>query len=200
MSQPLLSRSFKHAVDTFNDEPGILSAASRATSTTCRATPSCTTHRHVPIDDGCTLMLGNTVGNTEHEPNFSEYVLGRGTGRLLLFDVDYGFQKSSDAEEIRRKDPAFHHPMPEAHRRWLSGPYHSVLPGEFRTLNSPTAGLQSPLAGSYGIQCWARARFIGNQTRDFHMFNFRRYDAQGPDPLPPRLRLGERRRLPVHWL
>lgn len=180
VSQPLLNRAFKHAVDTFNDEPGIFVCGIQGNFhhlpryTQLHYTPARSHRRRVYT------MLGNTIGNTEHEPNFFQNVFsGAAPGDLLLFDVDYVFTKSSDPEEIQRKDPAFHHPIPEAHKRWLSGPISRYCQGVQDLEFSLRLDCNRPLAGSYGIQCWVKASFLGNETRRFQMFNFRRYDPQG---------------------
>lgn len=178
-SQPLLSRAFKHAVDTFNDEPGIFVCGIQGNFhhlpryTQLHYTPARSHRRRVY------MLLGNTVGNIENEPQFFQCAFsGAAPGDIVLFDVDYAFTTSGDADEIRRKDPALQGPVPEGHQRWLGGPIkrycHDAQSVEF-TFRIDT---NRPLAGSYGLQFIATVNLPGKRTKEFCMGQARRYEPQ----------------------
>ena len=180
VSQPLLCRSFKHAVDTFADEPGIFVCGIQGNFhhlpryTQLHYTPARSHRRRVY------LMLGNTIGNIDHEPQFFQSAFsGAAPGDVLLFDVDYVFTSSADPDEIRRKDPGFQGPVKEGHQRWLSGPIKRYCHDAQSIDFSIRLDTNRPLAGSYGLQFIAKVGFAGHRSREFHMFNVRRYDPQG---------------------
>lgn len=179
-SQPLLSTSFKHAVDTFNDDPGIFVCGIQGNFhhlpryLQLHYTPARSHRRRVY------LLLGNTLGNIDHEPQFFQNSFaGAAPGDLLLFDVDYAFTTSQDPAEIERLDPAFKKPLnSEGHPRWLAGPIqrycHDVQDISF----SIRLDTDRPLAGSYGLQFVAKVNLSGMRTKEFCMFQVRRYDPQ----------------------
>ena len=179
-SQPLLSRAFKHAVDTFGDAPNVFVCGIQGNFhhlpryMQLHYTPARSHRRRVYV------MLGNTLGNIEHEAQFFHNAFsGAAPGDLLLFDVDYAFATSGEPDEIRRKDPAFHGPVREEYARWLEGPIkrycHDAQHIEF-TLRLDT---DRPLVGSYGLQFMAKISLPGMRHKTFCMFQVRRYTPEG---------------------
>ncbi len=177
VSQPLLSRAFKHAVDTFNDDPGIFVCGIQGNFhhlpryTQLHYTPARSHRRRVYV------LLGNTIGNIDHEPQFFQSAFsGAAPGDLLLFDTDYAFTTSSDPAEIQRKDPALGKPVPDGHQRWLGGPIHRYCQDAQGVSFSFRLDTNRPLAGSYGLQFIATVSLLGKRTKEFCMLSVRRYD------------------------
>lgn len=176
-SQPLLSRAFKHAVDTFSDEPGIFVCGIQGDFhhlpryAQLHYTPARSQRRRVY------MILGNTIGNIDNEPQFFQCALsGAAPGDIILFDVDYAFTNSTDPDEIRRTDPAFQKPVSAGVQRWLEGPirrYCHDAQGVKFTLRLDT---NRPLAGSYGGQFIATVALPGKRTKEFCMAQSRRYE------------------------
>ncbi len=176
-SQPLLGRAFKHAADTFGDDPGIFVCGIQGNFhhlpryMQLHYTPARSHRRRVYV------MLGNTVGNLDNEPQFFRSAFaGAAPGDLLLFDADYAFADTRDPVEIERADPALKKAVPEGHQRWLAGPIkrycHDVQDISF----SFQLDTDRPLTGSYGLQFIAKVGLPGKQTREFCMWQVRRYD------------------------
>ena len=178
-SQPLLSRAFKHAVDTFSDEPGIFVCGIQGNFhhlpryTQLHYTPARSHRRRVY------LMLGNTIGNIDHEPQFFQSAFsGAAPGDILLFDADYAFATSGDPDEIRHKDPALQKPVPEGHQRWLGGPIKRYCQDAQSIEFDFRLDTNRPLAGSYGLQFIATVNLPGKRTKEFCMLQVRRYEPQ----------------------
>ena len=123
------------------------------------------------------MILGNTIGNIDNEPQFFQCALsGAAPGDIILFDVDYAFTNSPDPDEIRRTDPAFQKPVSAGVQRWLEGPirrYCHDAQGVKFTLRLDT---NRPLAGSYGGQFIATVALPGKRTKEFCMAQSRRYE------------------------
>lgn len=178
-SQPLLSRAFKHAVDTFNDEPGVFVCGIQGNFhhlpryTQLHYTPARSHRRRVYT------MLGHTIGNIDHEPQFFQSAFsGAAPGDILLFDAYYAFTTSGDPDEIRRRDPALLNPVPEGHQRWLGGPIKRYCQDAQSIEFDFRLDTNRPLAGSYGLQFIATVSLPGKRTKEFCMLQVRRYDPQ----------------------
>ena len=176
-SQPLLSRAFKHAADAFDDDAGVFVCGIQGNFhhlpryMQLHYTPARSHRRRIY------MLLGNTIGNIEHEPYFFQNAFaGAAPGDLLLFDADYSFTTSNDPAQIRSQDPALSKPVPEGHQRWLGGPIrrycHDVQDVSF----SFRLDTNRPLAGSYGLQFIAKVSLPGQRTKEFCMWQVRRYD------------------------
>lgn len=179
VSQPLLSRAFGHAMDVFNDVPGVFVCGIQGNFhhlpryMQLHYTPARSHRRRVYV------LLGNTLGNLEHEPLFFRHSLaGAAPHDLLVFDVDFGFTDSMDEKEIRRRDPAFGHPVADQNQRWLGGPIRRYCPDVQDVSFELGLDLARPLSGSYGIQFLATAHLLGGQTKEFCMWQVRRYHPQ----------------------
>ena len=179
-SQPLLSRAFKHAVDTFSDDPGIFVCGIQGNFhhlsryAQLHYTPARSHRRRVYV------MLGNTIGNLEHEPHFFQSAFsGAAPGDLLLFDVDYAFATSGDPDEIRSKEPAFRGPVRDEHQRWLGGPIKRYCQDAQSVDFDIRLDTNRPLTGSYGLQFVATVNFPGKRTKEFCMYEVRRYEPNG---------------------
>jgi transcriptional regulator with XRE-family HTH domain len=177
-SQPLLSRAFKHAVDTFTDEPGIFVCGIQGNFhhlpryAQLHYTPARSHRRRVY------MILGNTIGNIENEPQFFQCAFsGAAPGDILLFDVDYAYTTSSDPDEIRRADPTLQRPVSEGIQRWLGGPIRRYCQDAQGVEFSLRLDTNRPLAGSYGGQFIATVSLPGKRTKEFCMAQSRRYET-----------------------
>lgn len=180
VSQPLLSRAFKHAADTFSDDPNVFVCGIQGNFhhlpryMQLHYTPARSHRRRIYV------MLGNTIGNIEHEPQFFQNAFsGAAPGDLLLFDVDYAFTTSDDPDEIRRKDPGFTGPVREGHARWLEGPIKRYCQDAQHVEFSLRLDTDRPLAGSYGLQFMAKVSLPGMRHKTFCMWQVRRYTPDG---------------------
>ena len=178
-SQPLLGRAFRHAMDSFDDLPGMFVCAIQGNFhhlpryMQLHYTPARSHRRRIY------MMLGCTLGNLEHEPHFFQHALsGAAPGDLLMFDVEYAFTESTNPSEIREKDPAFAAPVSEDVQRWLSGPIQRYCRDAHNVTMSLVLDVNRPLAGSYGIQFVAKVQLLGGQTKEFTMWQVRRYQPQ----------------------
>jgi transcriptional regulator with XRE-family HTH domain len=189
-SQPLLSRGFRHAMDSFGDQPGVFCCGIQGNFhhlpryMQLHYTPARSHRRRIYT------MLGATIGNIDQEPQFFRHALGGAvSGDLLLFDVEYSQIDSVDPKEIRRKDQAFAAMVADDNQRWLG----SSLDDHERWVGGPimrycreaqnvtvSLGLDTnrPLVGSYGIQFLAKVQLLGGQTKEFCMWQVRRYQPQ----------------------
>ena len=179
ISQPLLSRAFRHAVDTFSDESGLVVCGIQGNFhhlpryAQLHYTPARSHRRRLYT------LLGNTVANLDHEPMFFQTAFtGAAPGDLLLFDVDYGFTTVIDAAEIQRKDPALHNPLPEPSKRWLGGPITRYCQDAQSIAFSLRIDTNRPLGGSYGLQTIATVGLPGKRTKEFCMIQNRRYEPK----------------------
>ncbi len=178
-SQPLLSRGFRHAMDSFGDQPGVFCCGIQGNFhhlpryMQLHYTPARSHRRRLYT------LLGATLGNLDQEPQFFRHALsGAVAGDLLLFDVEYSQIESNDPKEILKRDPAFAAPVASENQRWLEGPFRRYC----RELQSVSFSLgldtDRPLPGSYGIQFQAKVQLLGGQTKEFCMFQVRRYQPQ----------------------
>lgn len=178
-SQPLLCRGFRHAMDSFGDDPGIFVCGIQGNFhhlpryMQLHYTPARSHRRRLYT------LLGATLGNLDQEPQFFRHALsGAVSGDLLLFDVEYSQIESNDPKEILKGDPAFAAPIASENLRWLEGPIRRYC----RELQSVSFSLgldtDRPLPGSYGIRFQAKVQLLGGQTKEFCMFQVRRYQPQ----------------------
>ena len=178
-SQPLLSRGFRHAVDTFNDDPRIFVCGIQGNFhhlpryLQLHYTPARSHRRRVY------MMLGDTIGNLDNEPQFFQNAFsGAALGDLLIFDVGYAFSDSMNPTDIYRCDPALSKPVPEGLQRWLGGPIQRYCQGAQNISFSYRLDVHRPLAGSYGLQFIAKVQLPGMTTKEFCMHQIRRYQPE----------------------
>lgn len=175
-SQPLLSRSFKHAMDTLDDQHGLFVCAIQgnfhhlARYTQLHYTPARSHRRRIYT------LLGGTVGNLENEPEFFRHSLvAAAPGDVLLLDFTLAVPDASSAEEIWKRDPALRRPITPLHERWLKGPLLRYCTGITDAKLSYDLDLSRPIPGSYGINFVADVRMMGGQSHRFGLWSARRY-------------------------
>lgn len=177
-SQPLLSTSFKYAMDTFDDDAGVFVCGIQGNFhhlpryLQLHYSPARSHRRRIY------LMLGNTIANLDNEPQFFQSAfVGAAPGDVLIFDVDYSFTTSPDPAEIERCDPAFRKPLnSEGHVRWLAGPIQRYCQDVQDITFSLRLDSNRPLQGSYGLQFMAHVTLAGMRSKEFCMLHARRYD------------------------
>lgn len=178
VSQPLLSRAFKHAADTFGDDPGVFVCGIQGNFhqlpryMQLHYTPARSHRRRVYV------MLGATLGNIDNESQFFQNAFaGAAPGDLLIFDVGFVFTDSIEPAVLQRQDPVLSKPIPESHQRWLAGPLQRYCHDIQAVSFSVRLDTQRPLSGSYGLQVMAKVNLPGMQTKEFCMWQVRRYQA-----------------------
>lgn len=125
------------------------------------------------------MMLGDTIGNLENEPQFFQNAFsGAAPGDLLIFDAGYAFADSLDPVDIHRCDPALSKPVPDGHQRWLGGPIQRYCQGVQNVSFSYRLDVNRPLAGSYGLQFIAKVQLPGMVMKEFCMHQIRRYQPE----------------------
>ena len=176
-SQPLLGRAFKHAVDTFDKEPGVFVCGIQGNFhhlpryMQLHYSPAQSHRRRVYV------MLGDTIGNLDNERQFFRNAFsGAAPGDLMIFDAVSSFTDSKDPEEIKRRDPVFHKPVP--YQNWLSGPIWRYCQEVQSVEFSFGLDVNRPFEGSYGIQLLATVGLPGMRTKEFCMYEIRRYNQE----------------------
>jgi transcriptional regulator with XRE-family HTH domain len=177
VSQPLLSRAFKHAADTFGDDPRVFVCAIQGNF---HHLPRYMQLQYKPTQSHrrrVYTMLGGTIGNLDNEPQFFQNAFAcAAPGDIFIFDATYACTSSSDPAEIQRVDPALSKPVPDGHQNWLSGPIRRYCREVQSVSFSFRLDTNRPLLGSYGLQFIAKVGFPGMRTKEFCMWQVRRYD------------------------
>ena len=178
ISQPLLSRAFKHAVDTFIDHSGIFVCGIQGSF---HHLPRYAQLHYAPARSHrrrIYTMLGNTVANLDHEPLFFQNAFsGAAPGDILLFDLDFGYTTLIEEDEILRKDPVAKKPLSELQQRFLGGPIQRYCREAQSVTFSCRIDTDRPIAGSYGLQYVATVGLPGQRTKEFCMIQARRYES-----------------------
>lgn len=179
-SPPLLNRAFNHARNSFADEKnrvavypiqGNFHHLSRYAQLRYSA-PNQYRRRIF-------MMLGNTLANIESEPAFIQSAFSHAVpGDVLVLDVDHAYTKEvHSASAIRAADPGYAKPMSEGHRRWLSGPILRNCPEHCEIDLEWRPDTERPIQGSYGSKAVATIAVLGQPTKEFIVFQIRRYDV-----------------------
>ncbi|MFT3754930.1 MAG: L-histidine N(alpha)-methyltransferase [Pseudoxanthomonas sp.] len=175
-SQPLLSRAFKHAMDTLDDQSGVFVCGIQgnfhhlARYTQLHYTPARSHRRRVYT------LFGGTMGSIEHEPQFFRSALvAAAPGDLLVLDISLAVASPENPKELWQRDPTLARPVPPAHERWLGGPLARYCIGVTDVKFHNELDTDRPIAGSYGIQVMAEVSTTGSPPRRFCMWNIRRY-------------------------
>lgn len=178
-SQPLLSRAFRHAMDSFGDQAGVFVCGIQGNFhhlpryMQLHYTPARSHRRRIYT------MLGCTLGNLDHEPLFFQHALaGAAPHDLLLFDVEQVFSDSLDPSVIQKVDPTIGSPVSEDIQRWLSGPILRYCHDAQAVTFSRQLDLNRPVRGSYGLQFMAKVQLLGGLAKEFCMFHVRRYQPE----------------------
>lgn len=176
-SQPLLSRAFKHAVDTFDDQPGTFVCAIQgnfhhlARYTQLHYTPARSHRRRIYT------MFGGTLGNLDNESQFFRSALvAAAPGDLLMLDISFAFASPDNPAQVWSSDPTLARPIPPAHERWLGGPLWRYCTGVTDVKFSYQLDTDRPIPGSYGLQFIAEVNSTVSPPRRFCVWNVRRYN------------------------
>ncbi len=176
-SQPLLSRGFKHAMDTLDDQPGLFVCAIQgnfhhlARYTQLHYSPARSHRRRIYT------LLGGTLGNLENEPEFFRHSLvAAAPGDLLLLDFTLAVPDPKDTNDIWKRDPALRKPITALHERWLRGPLQRYCVDITDAKLSYDLDVSRPVPGSYGLNFMADVRILGGLTHRFCLWSVRRYE------------------------
>ncbi len=181
ISQPLLTTAYQHAIDTFGEQSAVhtLLAHGSVYDLAQYPTKSSYTPTKGRRQRDLPTMLGYTLANLDSEPRFFQHSLAHcQAGDMLLLD----FQQrpspvGASEDEVRRQDPAFHHPFNKVYADWLGAPFRAhclnYLSHEFalQLVN------HSLIPGSYQMDAIATVRSRSHAERRFSMFRFKRYDG-----------------------
>ena len=178
ISQPLLTAAYQHAVDTFSEKSGVHTLLAHGNFHDMGQYPQVSYTPTKGRRKRIYTMLGYTLSNLDSEPRFFQHSLAHcQPGDMLLLD----FQQRPSAvgasdEEVRRLDPVFRNPFPQAHAEWLGAPLrahcleYSGHDFAFELMN------HSLIPGSYALDAVATVRTRNQSERRFSMFRFKRYD------------------------
>ena len=178
ISQPLLTAAYQHAVDTFSEKSGVHTLLAHGNFHDLGQYPQVSYTPTKGRRKRIYTMLGYTLSNLDSEPRFFQHSLAHcQSGDMLLLD----FQQRPSAvgasdEEIRRLDPVFRNPFPQAHAEWLGAPLRAHCPdgtGHHFAFELVTHTL---IPGSYQLDAVATVRTRSQAERRFSMFRFKRYD------------------------
>jgi transcriptional regulator with XRE-family HTH domain len=178
ISQPLLTAAYQHAVDTFSEKSGVHTLLAHGNFHDLGQYPQVSYTPTKGRRKRIYTMLGYTLSNLDSEPRFFQHSLAHcQSGDMLLLD----FQQRPSAvgasdEEIRRLDPVFRNPFPQAHAEWLGAPLRAHCldcTGHDFAFELVTHTL---IPGSYALDAVATVRTRSQAERRFSMFRFKRYD------------------------
>lgn len=191
-SQPLLSRAFRHAMDTFANRRSVFVCAIQgnfhhlprylqigytpqgSTASTASAAPRLSHRRRLYT------LLGGTLGNLESEPQFFQNALaGAAPGDLLALDLLEAFGSPERPDELWQVDPTLRGELSPGYRRWLCGPILRYCPDVSTVKFSWRLDVDRPVPGSYGIETIADIAQAGGQRRSLSVCRIHRYDPAG---------------------
>ena len=175
-SQPLLSRAFRYAVDTLDDQPGVFVCGIQGNFhhlpryMQLHYSPARSHRRRLYT------LLGFTMGNIDNEPQFfRNSMVGAAPGDLLLVDMTIAYGRPENPAEIRQKDPTLNNPLPAANERFLSGPIRRYCQ-ELQSVHlSWELDTNRPISGSYGLDAIADVTLAGQRHKRFCMYHVRRH-------------------------
>lgn len=180
ISQPLLSEAYRHASETLGGQHGVTAWAVQGNFhhlpryTQLHYAPQ-RSHRRRLI-----AMIGNTLGNLDNEPSFLRHCLvGFAPGDMLLLDVQVAQAPASDPDAIRRKDPALQAPVRPFHVEWLGGLLQRYCSGVVDIKLRYELETSCPAPGSYCLDTIATVKLADGKEKQFSVFRFKRYEAQG---------------------
>mgnify|MGYP002345874833 CR=1 FL=1 len=178
ISQPLLTTAYQHAIDTFGEQSAVHTLLVHGNFHDLGQYPQVSYTPTKGRRKRIYTMLGYTLSNLDSEPRFFQHSLAHcQAGDMLLLD----FQQRPSAvgasdEEVRRLDPVFRNPFPQAHAEWLGAPWrahcldYSGHDFAFELMN------HTLIPGSYALDAVATVRTRNQTERRFSMFRFKRYD------------------------
>jgi hypothetical protein len=178
ISQPLLTTAYQHAIDTFGEQSAVhtllvhgnfhdLGSIHRSATRPPRAVANASTP--------CSATRFPTSTVSRDFSSTASRTAKQETCFYSTFSSDRQRSGASD-EEVRRLDPVFRNPFPQAHAEWLGAPWrahcldYSGHDFAFELMN------HTLIPGSYALDAVATVRTRNQTERRFSMFRFKRYD------------------------
>lgn len=177
-SLPLLNKAFGHAILVLGPEPRILIHGVQGSFHDLSNYCTLSDFRTQPHRRRVFSMFGGTIGNLDNEVSFIRRLSANAEkGDLLLLEAAHAFTTAvDDPEKLKQADPALKAPVAEAHRAWLTGPIKRYCRNVEEVELSYRTDSQRPIPGSYGLQFVAHIKLDNGGTREFVVWNARRYD------------------------
>ena len=178
VSQPLLTTAYQHAIDTFGEQSAVHTLLVHGNFHDLAQYPQVSYTPARGRRRRLYTMLGYTLANLDSEPRFFEHSLAHcQPGDMLLLDFQQRPSPVGTSEdEIRRTDPAFHHPFKKVHSEWLGTPFSAHCRDYMSHEFSLQLVTQCLIPGSYALDAVATVRTRSHAERRFSMFRFKRYD------------------------
>jgi transcriptional regulator with XRE-family HTH domain len=178
ISQPLLTAAYQHAIDTFGEQSAVHTLLVHGNFHDLAQYPQVSYTPAKGRRRRLYTMLGYTLANLDSEPRFFEHSLAHcQAGDMLLLDFQQRPSPIGGSEdEIRRQDPAFHHPFKKVHADWLGTPFSAHCRDYVSHEFSLQLVTQCLIPGSYALDAVATVRTKNQTERRFSMFRFKRYD------------------------
>ena len=178
ISQPLLTAAYQHAIDTFGEQSAVHTLLVHGNFHDLAQYPQVSYTPAKGRRRRLYTMLGYTLANLDSEPRFFEHSLAHcQPGDMLLLDFQQRPSPVGTSEdEIRRQDPAFHHPFKKVHADWLGTPFSAHCRDYVSHEFSLQLVTQCLIPGSYALDAVATVRTRSHAERRFSMFRFKRYD------------------------
>ena len=178
ISQPLLTAAYQHAIDTFGEQSAVHTLLVHGNFHDLAQYPQVSYTPAKGRRRRLYTMLGYTLANLDSEPRFFEHSLAHcQAGDMLLLDFQQRPSPIGGSEdEIRRQDPAFHHPFKKVHADWLGTPFSAHCRDYVSHDFSLQLVTQCLIPGSYALDAVATVRTKNQNERRFSMFRFKRYD------------------------
>lgn len=180
ISQPLLSRAFRHATTELAGRNGVTVWAVQGDFhhlpryTQLHYSPQRANRRRL------VTMFGNTIGNLDNEPTFFRHgLVGLAPGDLLLLDCDLTRAPSDQPDEIRKKDPALQGPIRPELFEWLSGPLHRYCNGCANVSLRYELVTHCPVPGCYCLDALATVQLADGREKVFSVIRAKRYEPSG---------------------
>ena len=178
ISQPLLTTAYQHAIDTFGEQSAVHTLLVHGNFHDLAQYPQVSYTPAKGRRQRIYTMLGYTLANLDSEPRFFQHSLAHcQPGDMLLLD----FQQrpspvGASEDEIRRQDPAFHHPFNKVYADWLGAPLRAHCQDHLSHEFSLQLVNHCLIPGSYQMDAIANVRTRSHAERRFSMFRFKRYD------------------------
>ena len=178
ISQPLLTTAYQHAIDTFGEQSAVHTLLAHGNFHDLAQYPQVSYTPAKGRRQRIYTMLGYTLANLDSEPRFFQHSLAHcQVGDMLLLDFQ---QRPSPVgvgeDEIRRQDPAFHHPFNKVYADWLGAPLRAHCQDHMSHEFSLQLVNHCLIPGSYQMDAIATVRTRSHAERRFSMFRFKRYD------------------------
>ena len=177
-SLPLLNKAYGHAMQLLGQEPRVFVSGIQGSFHQLSRYRMLTASFDQPHRTRIYAMFGSTFANLDNEISFLRNSFKSAKkGDVLIFDASHAFTvETQNPMMITQADPALNVPIPDAHRTWLTGPIKRYCRNVEEIKLSYCVDINRPINGSYGLQFVANVNLDNGHTREFSVWNVRRYD------------------------